>query len=204
MSVSRQAEPEVDLLRHGLRESLQHTLFVSRTFYSHPKILVTALNGPVVGFAAALVACSDFVYCLPHTYLLTPFSSLGLVSEGASSLMLARRLGVAKAQEALIMSRRIPADELLACGFVNKIYNFEAGKTDQFLEVVLKELDNRLGAHLNDSSILSIKHLIAAPFRKELDAQNMEEAFLNLERQVAGIPQKEFEKLRTGQKRHKL
>ncbi|KIV79410.1 hypothetical protein PV11_06972 [Exophiala sideris] len=204
VSVSRQTGPDVDLTRHGLRETVQNTLFISRTFYSHSKILVTALNGPVVGVAAALVACSDFIYCLPHAYLLTPFSSLGLVSEGASSLMLARRMGWPKANEALIMSRRIPADEMLACGFVTKIFHTESGKEDEFLAAVLVELDDRLGPHLNDSSMLSIKSLASSSFRRELDAQNVEEVFRNLERQVAGIPQKEFEKMRTGQKRHKL
>ncbi|KAI1616646.1 ClpP/crotonase-like domain-containing protein [Exophiala viscosa] len=204
VSVSRRTGPDVDLTRHGLRETVQNTLFISRTFYSHSKILVTALNGPVVGVAAALVACSDFIYCLPHAYLLTPFSSLGLVSEGASSMMLARRMGWPKANEALIMSKRITADELLACGFVNKIFDIETGNAEHFLAAVLVELDGRLGAHLNDSSMLSIKKLASGSFRRELDAQNVEEVFQNLERQVAGIPQKEFEKLRTGQKRHKL
>jgi len=204
VSVSRKTAPTVDILRNGLCETVSNTLFISRTFYTHPKILVTALNGPVVGIAAALVACSDFIYCLPHTYLLTPFSSLGLVAEGASSLMLARRMGVSKAKEALIMSRKISADELLACGFVNKVFNLEVGNTEKFMEQVLQELDDRVGPHLNDSSMLHIKSLMSAHFQREVDAQNVAELFRNLERQVAGIPQKEFEKLRTGKKRHKL
>jgi Delta3-Delta2-enoyl-CoA isomerase len=202
--VSRQTGPDVDLVRHGLRETVSNTLFISRTFYTHSKILVTALNGPVVGVAAALVACSDFIYCLPHTYLLTPFSSLGLVTEGASSMMLAHRMGLSKAKEALITSRRIPASELLACGFVNKMLDIEAGNTERFLAEALHEIEDTMGSHLNDSSMLNIKGLMSGRFQREVDAQNVEELFRNLERQVAGIPQKEFEKMRTGQKRHKL
>lgn len=94
---------------------------MTHAFYSHSKILVTALNGPVVGLSAALSAFSDFIYCAPHTYLLTQFSSLGLVAEGGASRAMVHRMGVSKANEALLMSRRIPASELLACGFVNKI-----------------------------------------------------------------------------------
>ncbi|KAJ2984426.1 hypothetical protein NUW58_g6065 [Xylaria curta] len=51
----------------------------------HPKILIAALNGPALGLSAALTAFADFVYAAPHTFLLTPFSSIGLVAEGGAS-----------------------------------------------------------------------------------------------------------------------
>jgi peroxisomal 3,2-trans-enoyl-CoA isomerase len=91
--------------------------------YTHPKILITALNGPVIGLSAALLVFSDFIYCTPHTFLLTPFSSLGLVAEGGASRAFVQRLGISKASEALIMSKRISAEELLQVGFVNKIFS---------------------------------------------------------------------------------
>jgi peroxisomal 3,2-trans-enoyl-CoA isomerase len=37
------------------------------------------MNGPAVGLSAALIAHSDFGYA-PHGYILTPFSSLGLLA----------------------------------------------------------------------------------------------------------------------------
>lgn len=185
---------------------MSSNLNLTQAFYSHSRILITALNGPVVGIAAALVAFSDFVYCVPHAYLLTPFSSLGLVAEGGASLALVKRMGISKANEALLMSRRIPADELLACGFVNKIFDCGegVGLDERFLKGVLEHVDETLGPHLIGSSLIETKKLISMPMRKEIEAQLVAELFGGLERVKAGIPQREFEKIRLGQKRHKL
>jgi peroxisomal 3,2-trans-enoyl-CoA isomerase len=180
---------------------------VTRTFYNHSKILVVALNGPAVGLSAALVAHADFIYAAPHTFLLTPFSSLGLVAEGGASRAFVERLGVAKANEALIMSKRISCEELVSAGFVNKVIAPESGKkedSDGFLKKVLEEVDDRLGTHLNQSSLLKIKELVRRPERELLDRQNGLEAFMGLERFMKGTPQEEFRRLASGEKRHKL
>jgi len=112
---------------------------------------------------------------------------------------------VAKANEALIMSRRIPVEELLAAGFVNKVFGECAvGGDSKFRELVLKEIDERLGEHLVGDSLLGIKELIRKPERDLLDGQNAREVFAGLERFVSGVPQDEFLKVATGKKRHKL
>ncbi|KAK7969094.1 hypothetical protein PG988_008167 [Apiospora saccharicola] len=163
-------------------------------------------NGPVVGLSAALVAFADFVYCVPSTFLLTPFSSLGLVAEGGASRALVQRLGMSKANEALIMSRRIPSDELLATGFVNKIFDVGTGvgADAKFRAAALQEIDDRLGAHLVGESLTGIKALIRKPENEILDRQNVAEVFAGLDRFMTGIPQAEFAKLASGEKRHKL
>ncbi|KAF2084370.1 peroxisomal d3,d2-enoyl-CoA isomeras-like protein [Saccharata proteae CBS 121410] len=203
VSISREAPPDEDVNRYWLKNFVSNNLFVTRAFYMHPKILITALNGPAVGLSAALIAFSDFIYAAPHAYLLTPFSSLGLVAEGGTSRAFVNRLGVSKANEALLMSKRITAEELLHVGFVNKI--IDTGKnTDEFHSRVLAEIDDRLGAHLNGESMLKIKALIQKPERVEFDKANVEEVFGGLERFAKGIPQEEFRKLASGEKKHKL
>lgn len=167
--------------------SVAFNLNITQAFYTHPKILVVGLNGPVVGLSAALVAHADFIYCTPHTFLLTPFSSLGLVAEGGASRALVLRLGPARANEALIMSRRIPADELRAAGFVNAVFDHPVGEDARFRERVLAEVDERLGPHLSGDSLLGIKKLIRQPEREIMESQNAREVFDGLERFVAGI-----------------
>ncbi|KAF7158033.1 hypothetical protein CNMCM5623_002545 [Aspergillus felis] len=196
-----------DSRREITRTFVVNNLDLTRTVYNHPKILVAALNGPAVGLSAALVALADFVYAAPHTFLLTPFSSLGLVTEGGASRAFVERLGIAKANEALIMSKRITCEELVATGFVNKVIPAPSGKSDDsegFLKKVLEEVDDRLGTHLNQSSLLKIKELIRRPERELLDRQNTYEVFAGMERFVKGYPQEEFRKLASGEKRHKL
>lgn len=184
-----------------------NNLDLTRTIYNHPKILVVALNGPVIGLSAAIIAFADFIYAAPHTFLLTPFSSLGLVAEGGASRAFVERLGISKANEALLMSKRIGIDELASTGFVNKVIPAPSGKKDDsagFLKAVLAEVDDRLGEHLNQTSLLKIKELIRRPERESLDKQNVFEFYGALERFSAGIPQEEFRKLASGEKKHKL
>lgn len=193
--------------RDILRSFVANNIDVTRAFYSHPKILVVALNGPVVGLSAALVAFADFIYATPHTFLLAPFASLGLVAEGGASRAFVERMGISKANEALIMSKRITCAELEQTGFVNKVISAPSGnQTDSegFLGKVLEEVDERLGAHLNQSSLLKIKELIRRPGREELERQNGIEAFMGLERFLSGVPQEEFRRLASGEKKHKL
>lgn len=190
---------------HTLHNFVLNNFELTHSFYTHPKILITALNGPAVGLSAALIALSDFVYAAPHAFLLTPFTSLGLVAEGGASVAFVQRLGIAKANEALLMSKRINADELLAAGFVNKIFDVGSKDDDaKFLKEVLKEVDERLGDHLNSDSLLKIKALIRKPERGVLDRQNIAEVVGGFERFMEGIPQEEFRKMANGEKRHKL
>lgn len=200
------ANADKDQIRRDiLRTFVAHNLDITRSFYAHPKILVTALNGPAVGLSAALIAFSDFVYATPHTFLLTPFSSLGLVTEGGSSVGFVQRLGISKANEALIMSKRISSEELVQTGFVNKIFKGrDQNDHEGFMRQVLDEVEERLGEHLNQESLIKIKELIRRPYNEILEAQGAREAMEGMARFVSGAPQEEFRKIASGEKRHKL
>ncbi|KAG8531923.1 uncharacterized protein KY384_003559 [Bacidia gigantensis] len=198
-----------DIRRSSLQTFVANNLDVTNAFYTHPKILITALNGPVVGLSAALIAYSDFIYAHPSTFLLTPFTSLGLVAEGGASYEFVRRLGVAKANEALIMSKRLSVEELVGVGFVNKVFDAEVGTgtgggEGQFLGKVMEEVEDRLGAHLNDESLVRVKELIRRPHREILDKANFEEVMGGLRRFSEGVPQEELARTGRGEKRHKL
>ena len=170
------------------------------------------MNGPAVGISAANIAHSDFVYAAPHAYLLTPFSSLGLVAEGGASKAFVDRLGQSKANEALMMSRKVAIDDLVRTGFVNGV--FEEGGGDQktgkgldsnkFLERVIQEVEDKLGPHLNHYALLKIKALVKKPGRTQMDEAGVNELIGGLDVFMKGVPQGEFAKIASGQKRHKL
>ena len=204
VTASRTTSEGQDVRRETLRNFVSNNLEITNAFYTHPNILITALNGPAVGLSAALIAFSDFIYCAPHAFLLTPFTSLGLVAEGGASRAFVQRLGISKANEALIMSKRITAEEMLQVGFVNKIIQSSKNEQEEFLAEVIKEVQERLGDHLNSDSLVNVKALIRKPEREMMDGQIVAEVLGGLERFVAGIPQEEFRKVASGQKRHKL
>ncbi len=163
--------------RETLKNFVAGNLEITNAFYTHPKILITALNGPAVGLSAALISFSDFIYAAPHAFLLTPFTSLGLVAEGGASRGFVQRLGISKANEALVMSKRITSEEMLATGFVNKIFETGRDEQEKFLGEVMKEVKDRLGDHLNSESLIRVKALIRKPERDLLDTQNIAEVF---------------------------
>lgn len=127
-----------------------------------------------------------------------------MVAEGNASIGFVRRLGISKANEALIMSKRITCEELVQTGFVNGVIDVGAKDSPKFLQEVLKEVDNRLGDHLNPDSLVKIKGLIRKPEMEALDKQGVEEVFGGLQRFMAGVPQEEFRKIASGEKKHKL
>ena len=184
----------------------------SQAWYSHPKILIAALNGPAVGISAAFVSHADFVFAAPHAWLLVPFTSLGLNAEGAASKALVEKLGTNRASEALLMSRKILMPALLETAFVTQVIegcggDKETGKgidTDKFISKVLEQVEDKLGPHLVKEALLAIKAQIKAPIMAELERANHREVFGGLDVFTAGIPQREFEKIAKGEKRHKL
>jgi peroxisomal 3,2-trans-enoyl-CoA isomerase len=108
-----------------------------------------------------------------------------------------QRLGISKANEALIMSKRISAEELLQVGFVNKIFT-ECGKgeDEKFKALVLREIEERLGKHLIGSSLLGIKALIRKPERDLLDAQGVAEVFGGWKGLIRGFHRRNLGRLR--------
>lgn len=115
-----------------------------------------------------------------------------------------QRLGISKANEALIMSKRITSAEMLQVGFINKIFDVGRDEQGKFLEAVLEEVRERLGDHLNAESLVKVKAIIRKPEREMMDGQTVAEVMGGLERFAMGVPQEEFRKIASGEKRHKL
>ncbi|PPR04519.1 hypothetical protein CVT26_002387, partial [Gymnopilus dilepis] len=106
-------------VRNAIRNSVVGTTTdCGKALYSHSKILVAALNGPVMAFLGYF----DFIYALPSVWLAVPFTFLGIVAEGGASVSFVNRMGLATANEVLIWGKKKNADDLLACGFINKIF----------------------------------------------------------------------------------
>ena len=216
VSLSRSTEPSTPeaLRSHYTSTFVANNLHNTAAFATHPKILVAALNGPCVGYSAAMIAHADFIYAAPHAYLLTPFTSLGLLAEGGASRAFVERMGLARANEALIASRKLGCEELVSCGFVNKVVaagggdaatgkgGFDSGR---FLEGVMGEVKGLLDPeNLNHVAVLGMKRLIREAGAEGMRDANQREVWGGLEAFMRGDPQRAFERVKSGSKRHKL
>jgi peroxisomal 3,2-trans-enoyl-CoA isomerase len=61
---------------------------------------------------------------MPNTWLSVPFTFLGIVAEGGSSVTFANRMGVARANDVLLWGKKMTADELLTSGFIKQAQGF--------------------------------------------------------------------------------
>jgi enoyl-CoA hydratase/carnithine racemase len=80
------------------------------------KPVVAAVTGAAVGIGATMLLHCDLVYLSEQAQLVLPFVNLGLVPEFASSLLLPRLLGHARASQALLLGEPIGAADAVAMG----------------------------------------------------------------------------------------
>jgi enoyl-CoA hydratase/carnithine racemase len=85
------------------------------------KPLVAAVSGAAVGVGTTMLLHCDQVIASENAVFLTPFVSLGLVPEGASSLIAPRLMGHARAFSLLVMGKQLSATEAKAAGIVNTV-----------------------------------------------------------------------------------
>jgi enoyl-CoA hydratase/carnithine racemase len=83
--------------------------------------LVAAIEGIAIGIGATMMLHCDLVYVAPDATFRMPFVDLGLVPEAASSLLLPRRAGMAKAAEFMLLGEPFDAGEAVRLGLANAI-----------------------------------------------------------------------------------
>ena len=81
--------------------------------------LVAAVQGLAVGVGTTMLLHCDHVVAGTDARFTTPFVSLGLVPEAASSLLAPRLMGHGRAFELLVMGRPLDAATALGCGLIN-------------------------------------------------------------------------------------
>jgi enoyl-CoA hydratase/carnithine racemase len=85
------------------------------------KPMVAAVSGVAVGIGTTMLFHCDHVVASREARFVTPFTSLGLVPEAASSLIAPRMMGHARAFSLLVMGRPLDAAQAREAGLVNTV-----------------------------------------------------------------------------------
>ena len=156
-----------------------------RTLIDAEKPIVVAVNGAAVGIGVTMLLHCDLVYVSTEAKLTAPFVPLGLCPEGASSLLLPRIAGMAKANEVLLLgepvdaafavdaglaARALPPAELAAFARAKaqRLADLPAASVRASKELMRGHLRERTHAHLNTE---------AAKFGERLGSPEAIEAF---------------------------
>jgi enoyl-CoA hydratase/carnithine racemase len=86
-----------------------------------PKPVVAAINGVAFGGGLELALICDLRVAAPHAELALPETTLGIIPGAGGTQRLPRVVGEARAKELILLGKRIPADQALAWGLVNRV-----------------------------------------------------------------------------------
>lgn len=85
------------------------------------KPIIAAVDGIAIGIGTTLLFHCDYVLASTAAAFSTPFLRLGLVPEGASSLLMPQTMGYQRAFAMLVMGRTMTAEDAHVAGFVNAV-----------------------------------------------------------------------------------
>ena len=91
-----------------------------RRLAGYGKPMIAAIEGLAIGIGATLCLHCDFIYAAPGASFAMPFVKLGILPEGASSLLAPQRFG-ARAAEMLLLGEAFSAEAAAAMGFITAV-----------------------------------------------------------------------------------
>lgn len=106
----------------AIRSRMQnsHGRFISRLLKAE-KPVITAVNGAAAGAGFSLALLGDIILASKSAYFLTAFSRLGACPDLGLLATLPRAIGMARAKDILLTSRKITADEAWQMGLVSRV-----------------------------------------------------------------------------------
>ena len=131
-----------DFLKDGkANPDTPRTSTATKFLYSlahNTKPIVAAVDGVAIGVGTTMLFHCDYVLASTTATFSTPFIHLGLVPEGASSLLMPRTIGHQRAFATLVMGRTVTAEDARAAGFVNVVV--APGHTEAEARKVAREI----------------------------------------------------------------
>lgn len=88
--------------------------------------VVAAIHGMCAGGMVGTMAGADLVVAEPGTRFVAAYAGIGYSNDAGSSVMFARRMGVARAKRFLLMNEVLAADAALAAGLADEIVPADA------------------------------------------------------------------------------
>ncbi len=118
---NRPAEEEREI---PLNETLDEDSWISRqgkALYAIDKPMIAAVNGVAAGAGFSLALCCDIRVGTPNSRFVTVYQERSLPPEGGMSFLLSRVVGLGRAMDLALTSRRVDADEAYRIGLLDRL-----------------------------------------------------------------------------------
>ncbi len=125
------------------------------------KPVVAAVTGGAIGIGTTMLLHCDFVYVSDEARLAMPFTSLGLVPEFASSLLVPQLMGQRRAAEKLMLGDPFTGEQAVECGIATAV--LPAGEVLAHARRVAERFNQ-----LPPGAVREAKQLMRAPDRERV------------------------------------
>ena len=111
----------LDSLAHNIKRWTTTLHSAIARFQRMDAPLVAAVQGVCAGGMTALIAGSDVVLAADDARFVSAYAGIGFSCDAGSSVMLSRRMGLARARRFLILNETLSAPDALAVGLVDEV-----------------------------------------------------------------------------------
>lgn len=134
--------------------------------------IVAAVEGLAVGLGTTMLLHCDLVYVAPGATFLMPFIDMGVVPDAGSTLLVPRRVGMARASELLLLgNKRFGPEDAVRFGIANAVV-----PTDSLFSHALKQAEQ-----------LATRPLDALRAARRLMRGDRDEIVAHMEKEVASF-----------------
>ncbi|MGH0035146.1 MAG: enoyl-CoA hydratase-related protein [Myxococcota bacterium] len=144
---------------HGVRDEFEAD-FAYQFGLSKP--MIAAINGPAAGVGLVLACFCDLRFAARGAVLTTAHGKLGLPAEFGLSWLLPRIVGLTHANDWLLTSRRVSAEEAKAAGLLNDVFEPEA------LRARVSEFARELATSVSPASLRETKGQIYTDLHRDV------------------------------------
>jgi 2-(1,2-epoxy-1,2-dihydrophenyl)acetyl-CoA isomerase len=133
------------------------------------KPMVTIINGPAAGAGFNLSLLGDIAIAGQSAHFTTAYTGIGLTPDGGATWLLPRLVGLRKAQEILLLNKRVSATEAAEIGMITRVV------ADEELAAEAEAIVTKL-ADGATQALGRTRNLLADGFSASLEAQLEQEA----------------------------
>jgi len=105
----------------AFRKTLRRLQSVFDRLEQLEKPVIAAINGACLGGGVDLALACDLRVAVADAFIMIPEVRLGLIPDLGATQRLPRLVGVSRAKDLILTSRRVRADECLSMGLVNRV-----------------------------------------------------------------------------------